>query len=69
MTDRDFVTEFQLRPSAAIETLLLFTDLGLVSKRDATQWVFPCLYRHAGKPGGSSTKRFSPWGNLRLFSI
>ena len=43
MTDRDFVAEFQLRPSMAVETLLLFADLGLVSKRDATQWVFPIL--------------------------
>lgn len=49
MTDRDFVTEFQLRPSAAIETLLLFADLGLVSQRDATQWVFPLLIQARGE--------------------
>lgn len=49
MTDRDFVTEFQLRPSAAIETLLLFADLGLVSKRDATKWVFPLLIQARGE--------------------
>ena len=49
MTDRDFVTEFQLRPSTAVETLLLFADLGLVSKRDATQWVFPLLIQAHGE--------------------
>ena len=49
MTDRDFVAEFQLRPSAAVETLLLFADLGLVSKRDATQWVFPLLIQARGE--------------------
>jgi hypothetical protein len=49
MTDRDFVAEFQLRPSMAVETLLLFADLGLVSKRDATQWVFPLLIQARGE--------------------
>jgi hypothetical protein len=49
MTDRDFVTEFQLRPSMAVETLLVFADLGLVSKRDATQWVFPLLIQARGE--------------------
>jgi hypothetical protein len=49
MTDHDFVAEFQLRPSAAIETLLLFADLGLVSKRDATKWVFPLLVPARGE--------------------
>src|SRR2546428_9949663 len=49
MTDRDFVAEFQLRPSAAVETLLLFADLGLVSKRDATHWVFPLLIQARGE--------------------
>src|SRR5262245_1007791 len=49
ITDRDFVAEFQLRPLAAVETLLLFADLGLVSKRDATQWVFPLLIQARGE--------------------
>jgi hypothetical protein len=49
ITDRDFVAEFQLRPSSAVETLLLFADLGLVSKRDATQWVFPLLIQARGE--------------------
>jgi len=49
ITDRDFVAEFQLRPSTAVETLLLFADLGLVSKRDATQWVFPLLIQARGE--------------------
>jgi hypothetical protein len=49
ITNRDFVAEFQLRPSAAVKTLLLFADLGLVSKRDATQWVFPLLIQARGE--------------------
>ena len=49
ITDRDFVAEFQLRSSTAVETLLLFADLGLVSKRDATQWVFPLLIQARGE--------------------
>src|SRR5262245_46029474 len=49
ITDRDFVAEFQLRPAAAVETLLLFADLGLVSKCDATQWVFPLLIQARGE--------------------
>jgi hypothetical protein len=49
MTDHDFVTAFQLQPSTAVETLLVFADLGLVFKRDATQWVFPLLIQARGE--------------------
>ena len=49
MTDRDFASEFQLRPFTAVDTLLIFSRLGLVSNRDATQWLFPLLVQARGE--------------------
>jgi hypothetical protein len=49
MTDRDFASEFQLRPFTAIDTLLIFSRLGLVSNRNATQWLFPLLVQARGE--------------------
>ena len=48
MTDRDFASEFKFRPVTAVDTLLLFSRLGLVSKSDATQWIFPLLVQGRG---------------------
>lgn len=49
MTDRDFVSEFHRRPVTAVDTLLTFGRLGLVSNRDATQWIFPLLVQARGE--------------------
>ncbi len=49
MTDGDFANEFQSEPFTAVETLLLFSRLELVSKSDATQWVFPFLVQARGE--------------------
>ncbi len=49
MTGRDFVNEYQSEPFSAVDTLLLFSRLELVSKRDATQWVFPFLIQARGE--------------------
>jgi hypothetical protein len=49
MTELDFAKEFQSEPFAAVDTLLLFSRLELVSKSDATQWVFPLLVQERGE--------------------
>lgn len=49
MTDRDFANEFHRRPVTAVNTLLTFSRLGLVSNRDATQWTFPLLVQARGE--------------------
>jgi hypothetical protein len=49
ITDRDFTNEFQSEPFTAVDTLLLFSRLELVSKSEATQWVFPLLIQARGE--------------------
>jgi hypothetical protein len=49
ITDRDFANEFQSEPFTAVDTLLLFSRLELVSKSKATQWVFPLLVQERGE--------------------
>jgi len=53
MSEGDFAAEFTMDPFEAIRTLLVFTDFGLVSKINATTWLFP-LY---GKARGSLRHR------------
>ena len=49
ITDRDFTAYFQSNPLEAIDTLLLFVDLNLVSKVEATTWLFRCLIKTRGE--------------------
>src|SRR5262249_52125514 len=49
ITDHDFTNEFQSEPFTAVDTLLLFSRLGLVSKSEATQWIFPLLVQARGE--------------------
>lgn len=49
MSDHDFNEYFQSKPLEAVHTLLLFVDLELVSKSDATKWIFPCLVKVHGE--------------------
>jgi hypothetical protein len=48
MSEGDFAAEFAKEPFEAIRTLLVFTDFGLVSKIDATTWLFPLYVKARG---------------------
>jgi hypothetical protein len=43
MTEGDFVAEFKTEPFEAIRTLRVFVEFGLVTKVNATKWLFPLL--------------------------
>jgi hypothetical protein len=45
MTEADFAAEFKTEPFAAIHTLHVFVDFGLVTKVNATKWLFPLLLK------------------------
>ena len=48
MSEGDFAAEFTRSPFEAIHTLVVFTDFGLVSKIDATTWLFPLYVKARG---------------------
>jgi hypothetical protein len=48
MSEGDFAAEFTMAPFEAICTLVAFTDFGLVSKIDATTWLFPLYVKARG---------------------
>jgi hypothetical protein len=48
MSEGEFAAEFARDPFEAIRTLLVFTDFGLVSKVDATTWLFPLYVKARG---------------------
>ena len=43
MTEGDFVAEVKTEPFEAIRTLRVFVEFGLVTKVNATKWLFPLL--------------------------
>jgi hypothetical protein len=43
MTEADFAAEFQTDPFEALRTLRAFVEFGLVTKVDATKWLFPLI--------------------------
>ena len=48
MTEEDFAAEFHTEPFEAIRTLRAFVEFGLVTKVDATKWLFPLILRARG---------------------
>src|SRR5262245_31843119 len=48
MSEGDFAAEFHTDPFAAIRTLRAFVEFGLVTKADATKWLFPFILRARG---------------------
>jgi hypothetical protein len=45
MTETDFAVEFKAEPFEAIRTLCVFVEFGLVTKVNATKWLFPLLLK------------------------
>jgi hypothetical protein len=48
MTEGDFAAEFKTEPFEAIRTLRAFVEFGLVTKVDATKWLFPLILKARG---------------------
>jgi hypothetical protein len=48
MTEGDFADEFRREPLEAIRTLHSFVEFGLVTKVNATKWLFPLLLKARG---------------------
>jgi hypothetical protein len=48
MTEGDFAAEFEREPLAAIRTLRIFVEFGLVTRVNATKWLFPLLLKVRG---------------------
>jgi hypothetical protein len=47
-TEGDFAAEFKTEPFEAIHTLRVFVEFGLVTKVNATKWLFPLLLKARG---------------------
>jgi hypothetical protein len=48
MTEGDFAADFKSEPFEAIRTLCAFVEFGLVTRVEATKWLFPLLVKARG---------------------
>jgi hypothetical protein len=48
MTEGDFAAEFKTKPFEVVRTLRAFVEFGLVTRVDATKWLFPLILKARG---------------------
>ena len=61
MTEGDFAAEFKTEPFEAIRTLRVYVEFGLVTKVNATKWLFPLLLKTRGDLREHIYATLLPW--------
>src|SRR5215217_4787603 len=67
MTEGDFAAEFKTEPFEAIRTLRTFVEFGLVTKVDATKWLFLLILKARGDLREHIYEALLRWEGLTRF--